>query len=70
MTEPVPPDIRRPRTDAQRGDGRSRTRYLPSAQVLAELAPLGPDLGRLAEDLRERLTGPSDVRDDVASNSS
>jgi hypothetical protein len=56
VTEPAAPDIRRPRTDAQRGDGSTRTRYLPSTQVLAELATLGPDLRRLADDIRDRLS--------------
>jgi hypothetical protein len=35
-------------------------RYLPSAQVVAELASLGPDLNRLAEELRRCLTGSAD----------
>jgi len=33
---------------------------LPSAQVLSELANLGPDLSRVAEDLRVRLSEPTD----------
>jgi hypothetical protein len=41
--------------------------YLPSAQVLTDLANLGPDLGMLAADLHERLSGPSDDRNDLAS---
>jgi hypothetical protein len=59
VTEPPLPDIRVTRTDAQRDDARTGVRYLPSARVLAELASLGPDLRRLAEDLRDRLTGPT-----------
>jgi hypothetical protein len=44
--------------DERSGDGQQRRRghYLPSAQVLAELAVLGPDLARLAADLRDRLS--------------
>jgi hypothetical protein len=56
VTEPSLPDIRVTRADAQRDDARAGVRYLPSAQVLAELACLGPDLRRLAEDLRDRLS--------------
>jgi len=49
-------------------DERQRSgRYLPSAQVLEELTALGPDLARLASDLRDRLSGPSDERSDLAS---
>lgn len=70
VTEPSLPDIRTPGADAhRRHSGRARARYLPSAQVLAELAPLGPDLRRLAEDLKDRLTPPTDERNDVASSS-
>ncbi len=59
VTEPSLPDIRVTRADAQVPDARTGVRYLPSAQVLAELASLGPDLRRLGEDLRDRLTGPT-----------
>jgi len=59
VTEPSLPDIRVTRPNAQRDDARTGVRYLPSAQVLAELAALGPDLRRLAEDLRDRLTRPT-----------
>jgi len=52
----------------QRGErSRRRRTYLPSAQVLTELASLGPDLGMLAADLHERLSGPGDDRSDLAS---
>jgi hypothetical protein len=71
MTEPPLLESRAPVADARRrGGGRAGARYLPSAQVLAELASLGPDLRRLAEDLRDRLSGPTDDRTDVASRSS
>jgi hypothetical protein len=56
VTEPSLPDSRVTRADAQRDGARTAVRYLPSAQVLAELAGLGPDLRRLAEDLRDRLS--------------
>jgi hypothetical protein len=66
VTEPPLPHIRAPGATAHRGDGvRARARYLPSAQVLAELACLGPDLRRLADELRDRLTGPADNPKDV-----
>jgi hypothetical protein len=68
VTEPSLPDVR-VRADAQRDDTRTGVRYLPSAQVLAELASLGPDLRRLAEDLRDRLSGPGDDPGEVASSS-
>jgi hypothetical protein len=56
VTEPSLPDIRVTRAGAQRDDARTGVHYLPSPQVLAELASLGPGLRRLAEDLRDRLS--------------
>lgn len=56
VTEPSLPDIRLTRADTQRDGARAGFSYLPSAQVLAELACLGPGLRRLAEDLRDRLS--------------
>ena len=57
VTEPSLPDIRTHGAGEQRRDGgRQKARYLPSAQVLAELACLGPDLLRLADDIRDRLS--------------
>jgi hypothetical protein len=53
------PDMRTRADDERSGDAleqRRRGRYLPSAQVMAELAVLGPDLARLAADLRDRLS--------------
>jgi hypothetical protein len=55
VTEPSLPDVRVTHAHKQRDGARTGVRYLPSDQVLAELACLGPDLRRLAEDLRERL---------------
>jgi hypothetical protein len=38
----------------------TRGTYRPSAQVVAELARLGPDLSNLAEELRACLSEPAD----------
>jgi hypothetical protein len=56
-------------TSAEQSGERSRRRrtYLPSAQVLTELASLGSDLARLADDLRDRLSVPGDEVTDLAS---
>jgi hypothetical protein len=44
-------------------DARGRRQYLPSAQVVEELASLGPDLAKLAEELHNRLSdAASDLR--------
>jgi hypothetical protein len=60
VTEPAAPDLGA-ESPAQRPRGRARRgRYLPSAQVLSELASLGPDLDRIADDLRVRLSEPTD----------
>ncbi|MGH3302426.1 MAG: hypothetical protein ACRDOK_12225 [Streptosporangiaceae bacterium] len=57
MTEPSLPDIRTQGVGEQQRDGRRQhASYLPSAKVLAELAYLGPDLFRLAADLRDSLS--------------
>jgi hypothetical protein len=58
VTDTSLPDMRTHGPDERGGDGRQRRRdhYLPSAQVLAELAVLGPDLARLAADLQDRLS--------------
>jgi hypothetical protein len=67
MTNPSLPAMRSHGADDIGGDGiQRRGRYLPSAQVLEELNALGPDLARLAEDLRDRLSTPSDDRNDLA----
>lgn len=68
MTNPSLPDVRMQGAEDLGADGIQRPgRYLPSAQVLEELTALGPDLARLASDLRDRLSGPSDDRSDLAS---
>jgi hypothetical protein len=67
VTEPSLPDMRTESPLTRRGRRAKRDRYLPSAQVLQELAILGPDLGTLAEDLRDRLSGPGDDVTDLAS---
>lgn len=58
VTDSSLPDIRTGSDDERGSDGKQRRRghYLPSAQVLAEIAVLGPDLARLATDLRDRLS--------------
>jgi hypothetical protein len=68
VTDSSLPD-RRGQTPAEQRGKRNRRRrtYLPSAQVLTELASLGPDLGRLADDLRDRLSVPGDDVTDLAS---
>jgi hypothetical protein len=71
VTEPSLPESRVTRADAQPGDARAGVRYLPSAQVLAELACLGPQLRRLAADLRDRLSqadAPSQHGDGISRN--
>jgi hypothetical protein len=57
VTKTSLPDMRARGPDERGDDGQQRRdHYLPSAQVLAELAVLGPDLARLAADLRDRLS--------------
>lgn len=57
VTDASLPDMRTHGAEERSGDGQQRRgRHLPSAQVLAELAVLGPDLAKLGTDLRERLT--------------
>ena len=68
VTNSSRPDMCTETSAEQRGEhSRRRRMYLPSAQVLTDLANLGPDLGMLAADLHERLSGPSDDRNDLAS---
>ena len=69
VTEPPLPARRFKSVSDRHAGGRGRGRYLPSAQVLDELATLGPNLARLAADLRDRLTGPSEDRGEAASKS-
>jgi hypothetical protein len=38
------------------GSASKRTQYLPSEQVVKELVSLGPDLSKLANELRNRLS--------------
>lgn len=68
MTNPSLPATRMRGADDLGGDGiQRRGRYLPSAQVLEELTALGPDLARLATDLRDRLSNPGDDGDGLPS---
>ncbi|HUA42651.1 MAG TPA: hypothetical protein VMA32_13840 [Streptosporangiaceae bacterium] len=60
MTDSIP--VRRPTTQHSRDGVGARGSYLPSAQVLDELARLGPDLTTLAEELRTCLSEPGDER--------
>ncbi len=59
VTDPKTTEPRRPVPDKAVRAGRRRARYLPSAQVVEELAAV-PDLSTLAEELRVRLTETSD----------
>src|SRR5215469_6404604 len=68
VTNSSRPDMYAETSAEQRAErNRRRRTYLPSAQVLTELASLGPDLSMLAADLHARLSGPSDDRTDLAS---
>jgi hypothetical protein len=58
VTDSIPLN-RQAKEQPQRGIGK-RGSYLPSAQVLEELAVLGPSLSTLAEELRTRLSEPAD----------
>jgi hypothetical protein len=60
MIDSTPSELRREadQPPARRGlPGRpgKRRKYLPSAQVVEELASLGPDLTTIVDDLRSRL---------------
>jgi hypothetical protein len=60
VTDPTWLDIRHDDIGERSGGVRRRRKqYLPSAQVLRELTTLGPDLGKLAEELRQRLSEPT-----------
>jgi len=48
--------MRRDNPGGRSGGTRRRKQYLPSEQVVKELASLGPDLAKLAEELRQRLS--------------
>jgi hypothetical protein len=53
-------DTRREDSGERPRGARRRQSYLPSAQVVQELASLGPDLGKLADELRQRLSDPAE----------
>jgi hypothetical protein len=55
VTNPDWLDSRRDYTGDRSEAARSRRQYLPSAQVVRELASVG-DLSKLAEELRQRLS--------------
>jgi hypothetical protein len=50
--------MRRDNPGDRPGHKRSRTQYLPSAQVVQELASV-PDLRKLADELHSRLSDPA-----------
>jgi hypothetical protein len=57
VTDTSLPDMRTRGLDERTADSLQQCgHYLPSDQVMAELAALGPDLARLAADLRDRLS--------------
>ncbi len=56
VTDSTWPDLTRDSSGERPGGARRRKQYLPSAQVVQELASLGPDLATLAEELRNRLS--------------
>jgi hypothetical protein len=60
VTDSTQADLRRKTTEKPPGRVGKRGSYLPSAQVVEELARLGPDLSTLAEELRSRLSEPAD----------
>jgi hypothetical protein len=60
VTDSTP--LRRPATEKPPRRLGQRGSYLPSAQVLEELARLGPGLSTLAEELHTHLSEPADER--------
>jgi hypothetical protein len=56
VTDSTWPDMSRDNPGERPAGARRRKQYLPSAQVVQELASLGPDLSTLAEELRQRLS--------------
>jgi hypothetical protein len=63
VTDSTWPDMTRDTPGEQPRGARGRRQYLPSAQVVEELASLGPDLAKLAEELHNRLSdAASDLR--------
>ncbi len=58
VTDPTWPDFGSDDLAKRSGDPR-RKQYRPSEQVVKELASLGPDLSKLAEELRARLSDTS-----------
>ncbi len=56
VTDSTWPDMTRDISGERPRGARRRKQYLPSAQVVQELTSLGPDLAKLAEELRNRLS--------------
>jgi hypothetical protein len=61
VTEPTWLETRHDHPGDRPGGKRRRKHYLPSEQVVKELASLGTDLSTLAEELRNRLSDPQDT---------
>ena len=59
VIESAKKDLRLPVIESRTGRPRQRRTYLPSEQVVEELAAI-PDLSRLAAELRDRLTETGD----------
>jgi hypothetical protein len=61
VTDSTWPDLRRDNPGERPAGARRRQKqYLPSAQVVQELASLGPDLTKLADELRQCLSDSGD----------
>jgi len=60
VTDSTRPDVTHESSGERPTGARRRKQYLPSAQVVQELSTLGPDLSKLAEELRRRLSDSGD----------
>jgi hypothetical protein len=60
VTDSTRPDMTHDSSGERPAGARRRKQYLPSAQVVQELSTLGPDLSKLAEELRRRLSDSGD----------
>jgi hypothetical protein len=56
VTDSTWPELRSDNLAERPGGSARRKQYLPSEQVVRELTSLGPDLTKLAEALRARLS--------------
>jgi hypothetical protein len=63
VTDSTWPELRSDNLAERSGRSGRHKQYLPSEQVVKELTSLGPDLSKLAEELRARLSdAPTDSR--------